>query len=326
MAVLSDFILVKLNGQKEAKETAEKYAVGLYPTFAVVSAEGTLESWVGYKKQMFLTRAEAALTDLTTIEEKLVRYQADPSPRDAALLGRYHFARNEYATSIEYYEAAGKLDKDPEATYLMPIFENAYYGYRDEAIEFDEVRTRADDLFASNAITDSDAILAARMILVASRHADATEAAVPFLKKAVARAQSSNDEKVKGDLKLVLPDYAMMVLNDKDKAVEYKRAAMKEGWQEDAGGLNAFAWWCFENKVNLKEAQALAEKGVELAEPGGEKAQILDTAAEICNARENCEQALALIQQAIREDPDHKHYKTQEKRFQELLAAKKGIR
>ena len=116
----------------------------------------------------------------------------------------------------------------------------------------------------------------------------------------------------------------MLVLKDSDKALEYKRASMKEDWQEDAGSLNAFAWWCYENNVNLKEAQAMAQKGADLAEPGSEKAQILDTVAEICNARDDCAEALAFIQQAIQEDPDSEYYKKQEKRFQELLAQKNG--
>ena len=53
---------------------------------------------------------------------------------------------------------------------------------------------------------------------------------------------------------------------DKAKALSLKRRSMPEGWMEQAKQLNAFAWWCFENEVDLEEADTLARKGVDLAE------------------------------------------------------------
>ena len=112
-----------------------------------------------------------------------------------------------------------------------------------------------------------------------------------------------------------------MVDEDLDAALARKRSTLPEGWRDDVGQLNSFAWWCFENGVNLEEAQELALRGVELSGPGAERAMVLDTAAELCNALGNCEQAIELVRRAIEQDPDNGYYGEQLARFEEIQAA-----
>ena len=89
---------------------------------------------------------------------------------------------------------------------------------------------------------------------------------------------------------------------------------------EESDQLNEFAWWCFENRVNLAEAKTLAEKGVALAPAGSEKAAVLDTLAEICNETGDCKQSVELIRKAIAEDPANDYYREQLAKFEEILA------
>ena len=98
-----------------------------------------------------------------------------------------------------------------------------------------------------------------------------------------------------------------------------KKASLTDGWDEDASELNGFSWWCFEHKINLDEAERLARKGAELAEPGSEKAMILDTVAEIVNLKGNTENAIAITKLAIQESPQRKYYQDQLKRFEKLI-------
>jgi len=79
--------------------------------------------------------------------------------------------------------------------------------------------------------------------------------------------------------------------------------------------LNSFAWWCFENKINLQEAAELGRRGVKLAEPGRGKAMIIDTVAEIENLRGNPREAVKLMEQAVKEDPASDQWKKQLERF-----------
>jgi hypothetical protein len=154
--------------------------------------------------------------------------------------------------------------------------------------------------------------------------AEKPKAVTPYLKIAVERTESSEDEAVVKYRTSVLPSYALLVEKDETKAVEYKKASLGDGWMEKPGTLNSFAWWCFENNINLDEAYKMAKKGVDLSQPGPDRAMILDTQAEICNAMDDCQQALELIQMAIKDDPNREAYKRQEKRFLELLASKNG--
>jgi hypothetical protein len=142
----------------------------------------------------------------------------------------------------------------------------------------------------------------------------------PFLEKS--REKMANaDEELSPGLVQAIELQALMVLDeDMDAAVDYKRAHMADGWMEDADQLNAFAWWCFENGVNLEEAQKLALKGVELADAGTQRAMVLDTAAEICNALGNCDEAIALIKLALEEEPGNEYYGEQLAKFEEAAA------
>jgi hypothetical protein len=74
--------------------------------------------------------------------------------------------------------------------------------------------------------------------------------------------------------------------------------------------------------VKLSDAEAFARRGVELSSAGPDRAQILDTVAEICNARGNCDDAVELIRQAMAEAPDSDYYPKQLERFQQIRAEK----
>lgn len=291
----------------------------------VTDATGTtLARWAGYLKPMFLDLTAEALDDMTTIDQKRARYAANPTASDAAKLGRYYDARSEYAEALPYYKQAQKLNTDPETDFLMPIFETCYYGNRKDLIGFDELTANAEALFASDRTSGDDMILAARMLLAACRRADAVETAIPYVEQAVKRTDGSTDPDILKARGRILPDYDLLVLKDKDKAVADKKAAMPEGWMDDPDALNSFAWWCFENSLNLKEAQELAQKGVDLSEPGASRAMILDTLAEICNALDDCGRAVEYTRLAIQNDPDKEFYREQLVRFQDLMADTKG--
>jgi tetratricopeptide (TPR) repeat protein len=117
----------------------------------------------------------------------------------------------------------------------------------------------------------------------------------------------------------LLLEKALHIDNDLETAVQLKKDSMPEGWKDSPGDLNSFAWWCFENKVNLEQAEKLARTAVEMSEPGQEKAMVLDTLAEICNELGNCGEAVALMQAALEEAPDNEYFQKQLERFQELL-------
>lgn len=318
-----EFVLFTTDAEKEGLDLAKEFGVNNYPTFVVVNAEGaTLDRWSGYSKDFFLTHTEKALGDLTTMDEKTARFEKNPNAKDAATLAGYHDSRGDYKDAVRYYREASRLD--PSTDHSSDIFMAIYYGSRDDVFQLADLTAAADAVLASEKIEDSEVCFTALMMLEAARNQGDVSVAVPYVQAAMDRTEDSSEPMVKDLRKELLPDYALVVLKDQDKAIAYKKASMPDGWMDDPSKLNSYAWWCFENKLSLREAYDLAKKGVDLSEPGPDRAMILDTLAEICNAMDDCHQALDLMKQAAADNPNNKHYQKQLKRFSALVAEKDG--
>jgi thiol-disulfide isomerase/thioredoxin len=305
----------------EGIELAKKYGVTGFPTYAMMNAEGELiESWVGYGgPEHFVGAFDTALADPITFDEKKERFAAGPTAEAAKNLGRIASASGQHAESMEYLARAEKLD--PEIDVTSELLDAAFGRARK-----DPDYSKADYIELARArVLEGDAPAEATLMTtyyVGSFTADEDDHATlkPFLVKSREVIASSDEELSKGLVNAIEMQAIMYLDEDMDAALAMKRSTMPEGWMEDADQLNSFAWWCFENNVNLVEAQELALKGVELAEPGKARAQILDTAAEICNALGNCGQAIELIQVAIAEDADNEYYTEQLARFEKVRA------
>ena len=115
--------------------------------------------------------------------------------------------------------------------------------------------------------------------------------------------------------------YLLYIEKNEDEAVSLKKNTFADGWLDNAGSLNSFSWWCFENQINLDEAAVMARRGVKLAEPGGLKANILDTLAEVVFLQGKTDEAIVLMEEAIRENPKNKYFQEQLDRFQKELAS-----
>jgi tetratricopeptide (TPR) repeat protein len=278
---------------------------------------------MGYEKPKFIETVDDGLSDPTTIEQKLARYESHPTEKDAVKLGRYNDSIGEYVKAVDYYQSAAKLSSDPAKDYAVEIFDATYYGQlKNAGFTLDDTRHAADAVLASKSTDPSDLISVAMSMTHAATRAGNHEIMFPYLKAAIERTAGTQDESLLKQRARLLPDYALYVEQDTEKAVLYKKTSLPEGWTEDSDGLNSFAWWCFENKVHLKEALKMAAKGVELAQPGKSRAAILDTQAELCNALDDCAQAVKLAKAALAEDPGSDYYKKQVQRFEDILAQK----
>jgi uncharacterized Ntn-hydrolase superfamily protein len=112
--------------------------------------------------------------------------------------------------------------------------------------------------------------------------------------------------------------FMMMTGVRPERALELRRDHFGDAWRDDPVALNRFAWFCFQYGVNLEEAESLARRGVELS-GGADRANILDTLAEIVSAQGRTGEALGLIEQAIELAPETQYFKGQKLKFQELL-------
>jgi tetratricopeptide (TPR) repeat protein len=318
MKALDDVVLLKVDAEKgEGPELKKQHAVQGYPTFVLTNAAGeVLDRWIGYEKNLFLTQSATSLADPTTIDQKRERFAKSPTAGDAERLANLSAVGGEYGDAVKYFRKAATLGSEKDHTF--DVFDAIASGYRGGQFTIDEVRGSADAVMAAAAATPRNRV----ETYFGLRRLESKEGnagmATPYLNAAMA-ATEGREELARARIGLEI-DHALRVTGDKDRAYELKVASMPEGWKDDPSGLNSVAWWCFENNAALADGRVLAERGVELAPAGSEKAMILDTLAEICNAQGNCPEAVSLIRQALENQPDSEYYQKQLVRFEELLA------
>lgn len=314
---LQTVVFFKVNAEAEdgGEELATEFTVKGYPTFVMTNAEGeTINRWWGFDgTPEFLQTFNEAASDPTTIAEKQARFESAPTSKDAGTLGDYYLTRNEVVEAAGYFEKAIELG-DPEETYEVDLVLAKTIGVRDEVFTVDDVKAAADLALLSPHISESQTVEVVRWTIGVLDDEDSA-AAAPYIETGLMATEGTDDEDLQKARQRLLIAQALMVTGDKELAVSLKRETMPEGWQADAGDLNGFAWWCFENEVQLEEAEALARKGAELAEDDLQKAQIIDTVAEIVNLRGDQDGAIALMQQAIELDPDNDYYTEKRDRF-----------
>jgi thioredoxin-like negative regulator of GroEL len=322
---LEPIILYRVDSEKGAgKDLAKEFNIRAYPTFILVNKDGQmLDIWLGYEKASFIKTLTDAGADLSTIDEKRVRYASKPDLHSAVTLGRYSASTGEYKEAVAYYQQAQTLKSDSGSGYLYDVFENTAEGAKKNIFTYDDVAKAADAIMNMPQRDVWDVIQVGNEMIGIAKNLNKPDDVAKYIQAGLDATSVSDDPDIKNMHSALMVEFALSIKHDTTTAVEYKKAAMSEGWQQDAGKLNEFAWWCFENKTNLTEAEQLARKSIELAKPGREKADCYDTLAEIVNAKGNPKEALDLSRKAVAEVPANKYFPTQVERFEKAVTPSK---
>jgi tetratricopeptide (TPR) repeat protein len=313
---LDPVLLYRVDAEKGAgRDLAKEYKIKAYPTFILVNKDGqVIDLWLGYSKDFFIKTLADSRIDLSTIAEKQARYEKLPDLQSAVVLGRYSSSMGEYKEAVAYYSRANVLSSQSYG-YLAEIFDNTANGAAKNIFTYDDVTKAADAIInLPHADVGSVIQVSEKMIGLAKANNKPQDLA-KYIQTGLDATATSDDPDIKKFHSELMVEFALSVKGDTTTAVEYKRAAMPDKWQDDPDNLNEFAWWCFENKTNLVEAEKLARKSIELAKPGRAKANSYDTLAEIVNAKGNPKEALELSQKSVAEDPSNKYFQTQVERF-----------
>jgi tetratricopeptide (TPR) repeat protein len=325
IASLENTILFKVDCEKgEGIAIAEKYEIRGYPTYIALNGKGDVtDRWIGYDgAEKWAASVVAAKADRRTIVAKMAAYEAEPTLALAKALASNASTGSQYKAAVDYYSSAREMDPQNAKEYSDQILMAMIYGLEDDTFTMDEVIAKAEPAMASEDTPVADKLEMALMMKHFASQKGQAEKAVPFIEAAWAASEGTEDEEALKYRNYLAVDYALLVEKDKDKAYGLFTGRMPEGWDESTEQLNKVAWWCFENEYKLEEAQAMALKGVELAPDDVERANILDTAAEICNALGNCDQALEHIKLAIELNPENDYFKDQLVKFEKAAQEK----
>jgi tetratricopeptide (TPR) repeat protein len=322
---LEGALLYKINGEKgEGPDLAKKYNVRGWPTFLAVNGDGEVtDRWVGYDgAEKWSATVDAAKADRRTITEKKAAYETEPTLALALALANDASTDFDFKTAVDYLKIARDMDADNAGTYTEQIIMSMAYGVRGGAFTFDQVDAEAQAALASGGATPEQVLQLALMMKGMSAQMGMPEKAVPYIEAAMKATEGTEDEDLLKGREYLAVDYALMVEKDVEKAYKLKLESMEEGWEEDSNALNNFAWWCFENDTHLEQALEWAIKGTEVAGSDGERANVLDTAAELCNALGNCDDAITKIKKAIELDPENAYFKDQLAKFEKAAQEK----
>lgn len=302
----------------------ERFDVHLYPTFLALSAEGEiLQRWVGFAQASAWSEVvEAIKADPLTVAQREERHAAQPCFTDALALGRHAYASGSHRRAMDLYRQAQRLDPESSQSAELPIMllRAALRGLPTEEVSIREVSSLAGEIVQAPDPKPSDALEVCYRLgsvldqLGRERYAAILEMAHPLV-------ANLRDEELQDYRHDFLVQYALYVEADEAKAVEMKHAGLPEGWESDPDALNGFAWWCFEQRVNLEEAERLAQQAAELARPGARQANILDTQAQIVFLLGDAEQAIALMERAAEMSPDLSYFREQLDRFRGIERA-----
>ncbi len=302
-AFLQNVVLLKNDCEKgEGVDLAKRYEVRVYPTFAMVDGAGEVtDRWAGYAGvDGFIAQVEAALADRSTIAAKKTRFQAAPTLALAQSLAQHAESVFANVEAVDYYRKAMALDPSLTAGLREKVFMSMFYGLRGGDFTNEQLLAEGDAILADPAVTVHQAMQVAGVV---KRVASSAEY-VPFLRRSleiVARPVDDPELTEDADFyrRQLAIDEALLIHEDRPLALRLRREAMDPGWQDDPAQLNRFAWWCLQNELNLAEAYELAVKAAGLATSDGDRANILDTAAQIAFKRGDIERAIEHQQEAV---------------------------
>lgn len=320
---LESVVFVKVDRSEDANEDVVKaFDFKGIPHFFLIRPDGTVrDRWLGYDDVAgWLEVFQPSVTDDTSIEEKLARFEASPSGTDAAVLGRIRESEHATLDAIRYYTEAIRLDPSLARAHAVDLFSTRARAFSSGDVPLDELRASADAVFALDRPEAKHLVLVADGMARIARDRDDWSLASPYLQPAINASEGVEGwvRSARADLRVA---QALYVDGDREGALALKRESLPEGWSDDPQELNAFAWWCYENRVNLPEAETLARRGAELEEDGARRAMILDTVAEIRNELGDSAGAVAWSEKALAADPGNEFYAKQKARFEEAVRA-----
>lgn len=322
VSALGDNVLWMVDtGTEEGRDHAGSYGVSGIPSYVLLTAgEEIIDRWSGFGgSEAWAERFAEAVADPTPVAERKARFDESPTVEDALFLARITGESEQYAAAIAYCDQALELDPVAarEGDVLHLRFSVAFFGLLDGELPVEVAGPVIESALADPETEEKTVMTFARLVPYGVRRVG-LEPMEPLLRAARPRVEAYEGEEYADAKRTFLLEYAVRIDKDLERGLAMKRESLPEGWETDAEQLNDFAWWCFENAVNLGEAEALARKGAELAESDPVRGNILDTVAEIANLRGDPAEAVRLMERAVDLDTSNVYFQEQLDRFRAI--------
>ncbi len=310
--LLDQVIVLPLNAAAgEGYELKQKYDVGInYPVFMLVNSKGDLITrWTGYTTaSAFIMQLKRALSDMTTIKEKIADFEASPSFTEARALARHFEESQEFEKAVYYWRQSEKYAPGSSVDYSFNIFQNAANASWNDNMEFDKVLLLADTVLINRKNSADDIIKTAKLLASLARKKNTTDQIGKYLQAGLNAAQQSSDSRHIGDAVDLRADIKLCIEHDTTEAVNIYKRSMGEGWERNPQKFYIFSKWCLMREVNLDEAAKYAELATRMARDPKLKASTFQTLAAIYDKQGNYSKAVGAMKQALQNTPDNSYY------------------
>jgi tetratricopeptide (TPR) repeat protein len=304
----------------EGELLSESNKVGTtYPVFILANSSGqTIRRWIGYTggAQVLVNTLNNALTDLTTVEERLERFKTKATFEDALFIAGYYSGIRENLKAVEYYRKSLELGKGSGFDYSYKIFENIANAVWKDELEFDEVIPAADAVLNAEKKDTKNIVDVARLMTRLAVKADQIDKLKKYLKAGIDNSAISKNKQIQAANIDLQADYTLYIEKDVQKAIGIKKRTMALGWQDNRDAYYMFAKWCLIRKINLDEAEMYARKTLPEVQPGKYRARVYTTLAEILEANNKIDGALEARKNAVAHDPENDYYQEELERLE----------
>ncbi len=310
---LDNVVLLTLNAKDPSvSPLVEKYHIDIdFPVFVLTNADGAMYTrWTGYiSADNFVKVLQTALRTPITIEERIRRFEQQPSLADAARLGRYYREIDEWLTAAEYYRSADSIGVDFRGGYQFDRFKCYADAVLNGAADYESLLRVADEVIDKpnpkpSELTDLGLILCG----VARRTDNVDDRLAVYLLPAMEAASNAVTEDEKRKHPILTADYALYVVGDTAKAISIYQKSLGDSWQQDPKQFFTYADWLMKRGIRLDDAERYARAAVPHASEGSLRAHVYVTLSAILEKKGEMEEAVRMMEEAIRQDPDHEGY------------------
>ena len=308
-------------------DLAKKYNVRVYPTFAMVDDAGEVTArWAGYEGvARFIAQVDAARADMSTIAAKKQRFADEPTLPLALALAQHAEAVFAAGEAVEYYRHALTLEPSLAGELRVKIFMAMYYGLGAEEFTVAQLLAEGDAILADPE-TSVELVL---QVASAVKRAAPPAQYVPYLERALAvTAEVPADPELAADYeryrRQLAVDEALLIRRDRTLALRLRRENLSPDWMQDTSEVHRFAWWCYENDLNLAEAYRLTVAAAAAVAGDADRASILNTGAALAFKLGDLQQAVAHQQEVVALSPARERYQTALRKYEAAHATAAG--
>jgi hypothetical protein len=201
----------------EGPNLSEEYKVGhTFPVFILTDSKGEIiYRWTGYTGAgRFIKSLNKALSDLTTVKNRITEFEANPTYDAAVILANYFTDTGEHLEAIRFFRRADGLKPNAKIDYSYNIFSNTANAAWKDMIPFEEVLPISDTIIFGGRKNQYNMIRVAQVMSRLARKLEKEDQIKKYLQAGIDMSANAKDEKNKNAHNALKIEYMLQIEHD----------------------------------------------------------------------------------------------------------------